>query len=73
MGTIEELGVVIKEKMPPKEGWTDILNAKKFHYIRDFRSLCGAWFYVGDDLDVNSAPHANDCKTCARRLQKERG
>jgi hypothetical protein len=55
------------------EGWFLLLNARKAHYFRDAKSLCGKWMYLGAGPyePENGAPDARDCGTCRRQLRKE--
>lgn len=29
------------------EGWKGLINARKWHYFRDGKSLCGKWMNLG--------------------------
>jgi hypothetical protein len=56
-----------------KEGWTYLINAKKWHYFRDSRSLCGRWMYLGDsDLEMGKDNSPDNCTACRAKLLKER-
>lgn len=58
-----------------KEGWTLLLNATKWHYFRDKRSLCGKWMfffssdYVNFKQDNNESP--DNCAICKRKRLKK--
>lgn len=59
-------------KLP--EGWAKPLEARRFHYFRGGRSLCGTWEYYskdkGDyDTAVKNSPA--DCDACHRKLKGE--
>jgi hypothetical protein len=56
-----------------KEGWTYLINAAKWHYFRDSRSLCGKWMYLGtSDLVKGHDASPQNCRTCMNKLAKER-
>ena len=46
-------------------------NARADHYIRNTRSLCGRWMYLGTTLD-NKPPGPNACAACLRKFNAER-
>jgi len=55
-------------------GWVKLLNAKKFHWIEDGRSLCGKWGYFGKNpeaYDQDTTEKRDECKECRRKLNKE--
>lgn len=54
------------------EGWTWLVNTKKWHYFRDSRSLCGKWLYLGSsDLEQGKDNSPDNCVACVRKLAKE--
>jgi len=58
--------------MPKKrEGWTWLWNARKDHYFRNGRSLCGRWMCLGGDFYDFPDPHTA-CATCMKKLEKEK-
>lgn len=57
-----------------KEGWVQMPNARKSHYIREGRALCGRWLFLGkiwgdDQLSKNQLP--DDCVGCWKKLEKQ--
>ena len=51
------------------EGWVAIFNSTRYHYVRNEKSLCGKWLYLGrefssDGGDVGDKPGPDDCKKC---------
>lgn len=64
------------ERAAPTEGWVTLVNSRKFHYVRDGRSLCKGWAYLGatfdsDDGKLGGAPQRGDCAACWRARKKE--
>ena len=60
--------------MSNQEGWTWLINSRKWHYFRDSRSLCGKFLYLGSTLDElvqgnNASP--DNCSACRRKREKE--
>jgi hypothetical protein len=57
-----------------KEGWSWLINAIKWHYFVDGRSLCGKWLAYNSDLDPHrKADLPDNCKPCQKALLKLRG
>lgn len=61
---------------PPKdpnqltEGWVSLLNSKKFHYVRDGRTLCGKFLYLGGAFTPDAGWHnPDDCPKCSKSLR----
>jgi hypothetical protein len=56
------------------EGWTWLINSRKWHYFVEKRSLCKKWTILGNpelepsnkDDDKNSI----NCKPCIKKLSK---
>ena len=61
-------------KDPKPEGWTFLHNARKWHYFRNSRALCGRWMYLGpdEDLEQGNDESKDNCPTCVKKLLKER-
>ena len=53
------------------EGWGRPYKARKWHYFRERRSLCGRWLFSGTDLEQGTDEHPDNCKVCRRELAKE--
>jgi len=55
------------------EGWNWIFNARKWHYFRDGRSLCGRWMTLTmpNDLETGNLNSPDNCKACVRKRKKE--
>ena len=55
------------------EGWISLYNARKFHYARDGRTLCGKFLYLGASYSPDTgSDHKNDCAACSKKLRAER-
>lgn len=56
-----------------REGWWWPSNARRAHYMRGHRSLCGQWAQGGDTHRLGQwrADDADTCAECRRRLAKE--
>lgn len=57
--------------MTENEGWTWLMNSKKWHYFVDGESLCKRWMYLGSSLDKlqkgnNDSP--DNCVVCKKKL-----
>lgn len=52
------------------EGWGWPLRSRKAHYFVKSRSLCGRWMYTGELTRNQAAGSPDDCKACARKLEK---
>lgn len=57
-----------------KEGWVQMPNAKKAHYIRQAKALCGRWMFLGkiyaeDQTSTNKLP--NDCVSCWNKVEPQ--
>lgn len=56
------------------EGWSRPADARKWHYFRDGRSLCGRWgMRRSRHLEPDDEPSADDCAACRRTLDAEKG
>ncbi len=60
--------------MTKQEGWTWLVNSRKWHYFRNSRSLCGKFMLLGSMLDElvqgnNNSP--DNCLICRRKREKE--
>lgn len=59
--------------MTAYEGWHFLPGARKAHYFRDARALCGRWGYFGHDFEPDTAiASPDDCLACLRVLDRER-
>jgi hypothetical protein len=53
------------------EGWAWPMLAKKAHYFRDGRSICGRWLFAGDPTqNQNMSRSPDDCAACWKLLDK---
>jgi hypothetical protein len=59
---------------PPREGWNYLLNARKFHYFVDGRSLCKRYMLLAspEDMDKSERDSPDDCLKCRAALKKRR-
>lgn len=56
----------------PNEGWSWLFNAKKEHYFRGGRALCGRWMILGLGSCIKTAPsEADRCVACYRKRDRE--
>lgn len=58
------------------EGWGFPTSARKAHYFRDGRSLCGryGWFVADNDrLEPDTKPSRDDCAGCRAKLPAAEG
>jgi len=53
------------------EGWGWPMPARKAHYFRMGKSLCGSWIFFGR-LTQGNDDSPDNCPTCKRKLAKER-
>ena len=53
------------------EGWGLPGLARKWHYFRERRSLCGRWVFSGKDLEQGNDDHPANCKQCREKRTKE--
>ena len=52
-----------------KEGWTWLLNAKKWHYFVDGRALCGKWMlFSTPELEQGNDNSPDNCVVCQKKL-----
>jgi hypothetical protein len=54
-----------------EEGWTWLLNSRKWHYFRDNRSLCCRYGLLGLPEFEGDANSRDNCAECQRRRMKE--
>ena len=56
----------------PPEGWGWIYGAVRWHYFRNFQSLCRKWeIFYNDSLDPGNNDSPDNCKRCRKRLEAE--
>lgn len=54
------------------EGWTWLINSRKWHYFRDGRSLCGGFALLSDkDLEQGNNCSPDNCAKCRRKREAE--
>jgi hypothetical protein len=52
-------------------GWAKIDGSPKWHFVRDGKSLCGRWMYLGrNKLDLGNDDSADNCAACRRKVAK---
>ena len=55
--------------MDNKEGWTWLIGANKWHYMRNKKSLCGKWFTLGKpELEQGNNNSLDNCQACRKKL-----
>lgn len=55
-----------------REGWTHLYNAYKWHYFRNYESLCKKWMILSDaalEQGMNQSP--DNCAMCMRKILGE--
>jgi hypothetical protein len=61
-----------KELEKDKEGWTWLINSKKWHYFRKSKSLCGKFLIIGNpQLEQGNNESSDNCAQCKKLLLKE--
>ena len=56
----------------PTEGWGHPTTARKWHYFRGGRALCGRWMFMGVLEADSTSPGPDDCAACSRARNAER-
>ncbi|TVM03001.1 MAG: hypothetical protein CV087_07590 [Candidatus Brocadia sp. WS118] len=52
-----------------QEGWTWLINSRKWHYFREGRSLCGKFLLLDDsDLELGNDSSPDNCAACRKKL-----
>jgi len=60
------------EESEMEEGWYTPLTARKSHYFKDGRSLCGTWRIIPPlKVDLKPNPDKTPCTTCLKKLKSE--
>jgi len=62
------------EESEMEEGWYTPLTARKSHYFRDGRSLCGTWRIIPTlkiKVELKPEPDMTPCTTCLKKLKPE--
>jgi len=55
-----------------KEGWTWLINSKKWHYFREGRSLCRQFLLLSsNDLETGNNDSADNCAACKKKIKAE--
>jgi precorrin-2 methylase len=55
-----------------KEGWTWLINSKKWHYFRNGISLCGKFMNLGNpNLEQGNNESSDNCAACKKMILKE--
>jgi hypothetical protein len=55
------------------EGWTWLINSKKWHYFREGKSLCKKFLLLQYPEFEQGNDHSPDnCKQCIKQLEKEK-
>lgn len=54
-------------------GWGYLINASKWHYFVDSRSLCGRWLCLNSrSLEDKNDDSPDNCRACVRKVKKIR-
>ncbi len=56
------------------EGWTWLSNARKWHYFREGRSLCGQQMLLrhpSEGYELGNNDSSSNCAGCRRKLETE--
>ena len=55
-----------------REGWKFVEGARKWHYFRSQRALCGKWACFGrEGFEQGNDESPENCAECRRRRVKE--
>jgi hypothetical protein len=55
-----------------KEGWTWLMDSRRWHYFREGRSLCNCFLLWGKpELEQGENDSPSNCAVCKRKLAKE--
>jgi hypothetical protein len=55
------------------EGWTWLINSKKWHYFVNGRSLCGKFGLIGrPELEQGNDDSPDNCTACRKKLKKRK-
>jgi hypothetical protein len=58
------------------EGWVNLMNARKYHYVRAGMALCRKWAYLGREFAGHAfgaaGPRQDDCAACWRAIESEK-
>jgi len=56
-----------------REGWTWLVNTRKWHYFVKKISLCEKWMIIGNpDLEEGNDNSPDNCKVCQKKLAKRK-
>lgn len=59
--------------MKKEEGWTWLVNSRKWHYFINGRSLCGKFLLlVVPELEQGNDDSPDNCVICRRELEKRK-
>jgi len=59
--------------MSEQEGWTWLINSRKWHYFVGPRSLCRRWALVGNpELEKGNDDSPDNCAACKRKLAERK-
>ena len=54
------------------EGWTWLINSKKWHYFVNGRSLCGKFGLIGrPELKQGDDDNPDNCAACRKKLKRK--
>jgi hypothetical protein len=62
--------VVIKLPLPMREGWVELVNSNRWHFVRRSRALCGL-IYMGPGPFFEMAPETRPCRECGKKRIEE--
>jgi len=55
------------------EGWSWLIGSRKWHYIRNKKTLCKRYMILGNPkLEQGNDNSPDNCKECIKKLTKER-
>ena len=56
-----------------KEGWTWLINSRKWHYFVDCKSLCGKFMRLSNlGLEQGNDGSPDNCMACRKALEKRK-
>ena len=56
--------------MSEEEGWKWLFNARKEHYFKNGRSLCGKYMTLGNGGTYKTTN--NPCKACLKKIETKK-
>jgi len=52
------------------EGWVWFINTRKAHYVKESKSLCRRYMYLGSSFEQGKDDSPDNCSACKKKLAK---